>query len=549
MAGAVDGFQRFSATLNDGDTTYYAIFDPGALAWEVGSGTWSASANALARTTVLASSIGGGAVALAGNPGTQVWQDMPASELLALINGAGSQGATGATGPAGATGSTGATGAGTTGATGASGPGGATGATGASGAGEYFAQAVHTDGTVYLSRAATLSGVADSFYGVLSGWFFLDTTGIGETVILGDTPNVPFSMFNSDHGHDGKLFLSDAAIVNNILLFYGPVFPPGFPTAEPGWVHLLFAWNTDFAAGSRLTATYINGVLATQVQGEAGVAFQVEYTAQASWGVMGNADGGVAGDYSDIQFYPGLNIIAGTAPGTIDPADIANFIAYGRPVDPAQAVAAYGQPALLFSGDMTGFVANQGTGGAFVLTGGTLTDAATSPSQTPGATGPSGPTGPTGATGPTGPVGPTGPTGATGAGTTGPTGATGVAGPTGATGAGVSGVSTTFGTVAWGAGAVAANGTITLAESFAPAAHILSAVWNNGSGGGTIDANVRIAGSSVTGLSAITITTAGTSTASGANAITAGNVVDIVFTGASGTISDGGAISVLGTYD
>ena len=53
----------------------------------------------------------------------------------------------------------------------------------------------------------------------------------------------------------------------------------------------------------------------------------------------------------------------------------------------------------------------------------------------------------------------------------------------------------------------------------------------------------------MTGLSAITITTAGTSTASGANAITAGNIVDIVFTGSSGTISDGGAISVLGTYD
>ena len=85
MHGAVAGFQSFAATLSDGDTTYYALLDPVALAWEVGLGTWSASGNALTRTTVLASSIGGGAISLAGNAGTQVWQDMPASMLATLI--------------------------------------------------------------------------------------------------------------------------------------------------------------------------------------------------------------------------------------------------------------------------------------------------------------------------------------------------------------------------------------------------------------------------------------------------------------------------------
>ena len=57
LAGAVTGYQSFSSAIGDGNTTYYTIAN--AYQWEVGLGTYSASGNTLARTTVLASSTGG----------------------------------------------------------------------------------------------------------------------------------------------------------------------------------------------------------------------------------------------------------------------------------------------------------------------------------------------------------------------------------------------------------------------------------------------------------------------------------------------------------
>jgi len=63
LAGAVEGFQSFSA-VGDGNTTFYSVVhQDGAVGeWEVGIGTYTASGTTLARTTVLQSSNGGAAV-------------------------------------------------------------------------------------------------------------------------------------------------------------------------------------------------------------------------------------------------------------------------------------------------------------------------------------------------------------------------------------------------------------------------------------------------------------------------------------------------------
>ena len=55
LAGAVSGFQSFSA-IGNGNTTYYAIV--GGTEWEVGIGTYTSSGTTLSRDTVLASSTG-----------------------------------------------------------------------------------------------------------------------------------------------------------------------------------------------------------------------------------------------------------------------------------------------------------------------------------------------------------------------------------------------------------------------------------------------------------------------------------------------------------
>ena len=81
LAGAVEGFQTFSAVLSDTDTTYYAISHRDADEWEVGLGTYSSGT--LARTTILESSAGGSAVSF--TAGTKdVFITLPGEKAVAL---------------------------------------------------------------------------------------------------------------------------------------------------------------------------------------------------------------------------------------------------------------------------------------------------------------------------------------------------------------------------------------------------------------------------------------------------------------------------------
>ena len=56
LAGAVPGYQTFSSSIGNGNTTFYTIYDNTAQDWEVGIGT--VGAGTLARTTVLSNSLG-----------------------------------------------------------------------------------------------------------------------------------------------------------------------------------------------------------------------------------------------------------------------------------------------------------------------------------------------------------------------------------------------------------------------------------------------------------------------------------------------------------
>lgn len=58
LAGAVTGFQSFSA-IGNGNTTFYTIAGQGTNEWEVGIGTYTSSGTTLSRDTVLASSNSG----------------------------------------------------------------------------------------------------------------------------------------------------------------------------------------------------------------------------------------------------------------------------------------------------------------------------------------------------------------------------------------------------------------------------------------------------------------------------------------------------------
>lgn len=80
LAGAVTGFQTFSAVGN-GNTTYYTIAGQGNSEWEVGIGTYTSSGTTLSRTTVLSSSNSGSLVNF--SAGTKdVFCDYPAGRAV-----------------------------------------------------------------------------------------------------------------------------------------------------------------------------------------------------------------------------------------------------------------------------------------------------------------------------------------------------------------------------------------------------------------------------------------------------------------------------------
>jgi hypothetical protein len=80
LAGAVSGYQSFSA-IGNGNTTYYTISHQTAAEWEVGIGTYTSSGTTLSRDTVLASSSGGAKVNF--SAGTKnVFCDYPAGKAI-----------------------------------------------------------------------------------------------------------------------------------------------------------------------------------------------------------------------------------------------------------------------------------------------------------------------------------------------------------------------------------------------------------------------------------------------------------------------------------
>lgn len=83
LNGSIPGYQTFAA-VGDGSTTYYAATD--GIGWEVGQGTYTASARSLSRDTILASSNGGNAVNWLATP-KSVWVDFPASIAQIYANG------------------------------------------------------------------------------------------------------------------------------------------------------------------------------------------------------------------------------------------------------------------------------------------------------------------------------------------------------------------------------------------------------------------------------------------------------------------------------
>ena len=83
FAGAVDGFQTFSAGIGNSNTTYYAISINSENEWEVGRGTLNGDSSTLTRTEVLESSNSDSAVDFSAGS-KEVFCTLPAEKAVYL---------------------------------------------------------------------------------------------------------------------------------------------------------------------------------------------------------------------------------------------------------------------------------------------------------------------------------------------------------------------------------------------------------------------------------------------------------------------------------
>jgi hypothetical protein len=229
----------------------------------------------------------------------------------------------------------------------------------------YHADAVHFDGTAFMSRGAALTGMSGNYSQcIISHWFKQDNA----------QGTIGFS-------RDGGLFShgvkgngnSPAASVNFYDAdFNGDTVDCNVAGSTDVWHHVLIAYDANNHAGCK---GFFDGVDVTSAgffnTGSATLTGETNYFMMDTNGI-----GGTVADLA--QYY----IAFGQWIDLSNPLNVAKYIAGGKPVDlGADGSTPTGTaPTVFFDGDATEFPTNKGTGGAFTLTG-SLTNASTSPSD------------------------------------------------------------------------------------------------------------------------------------------------------------------------
>jgi hypothetical protein len=239
----------------------------------------------------------------------------------------------------------------------------------AGGADAYSAPAVHFDQTTLIVRASALSG-SDSPAGIISTWVKF-AGNFNAILFLNNDVTFSYRLLPSE-----MLFVLEAAPEDFNSYVYGEADLSGTTLTE--WFHFLVSWDFNFAPASRRVAVYINDApVSFGFVEDAGAAFSPWLIGPTDQEVFGRSVSPFLGDFADYGMWLGSGIAE--ADNTITEVNRRKFIsAAGKPVDPSNWPAS---PLLKFSGDAASFATNQGSGGAFTVSAGALTDAGTSPSD------------------------------------------------------------------------------------------------------------------------------------------------------------------------
>ncbi len=253
---------------------------------------------------------------------------------------------------------------------------------GGGGGGSYLAKAVHFDSGAYLSTSAlsgiggvtTFSTVGWVKYSVLTDTVFFwvvdpENNYLSYTII--EKAGNPAEHFDAVFSNSD--FSSNYELVGANGDLSSTVPPIGF------WYCFISSANVNFSTGNKLGRVYASDTDVSGPVNDAQAAFSIALSGLPFFVGNDTFSPTASFDMADLRIMPGVSLLDGG--GDIPLATRRLFIdATGKPVDPAVATAALGAPCILFSGDHTTFPVNQGTGGAFTLTG-ALTDASTSPSD------------------------------------------------------------------------------------------------------------------------------------------------------------------------
>ena len=235
----------------------------------------------------------------------------------------------------------------------------------------YVADATDFDGsTANMSKASDLTGNSDSSQGAFNSWFRIDggdgttrdikrSSANGCNISLNSANKFTFDLFDTT----GAKFLqfTSSAIV-----------------ASSSWVNVQAAWDTNFTNGNRLSHLYIDGVSDITISGEAGNAFNVNYT-DTTHGLFHDTatnnrfNGCVSELYINYGTYIDLSVAGNRALFRRSSGKPANLGLTG-------AAPTGTSPIMYFRDPASTFGVNSGTGGDFTVTG-VLTTASTSPSD------------------------------------------------------------------------------------------------------------------------------------------------------------------------
>ena len=243
---------------------------------------------------------------------------------------------------------------------------------GSGGGGGYHADAVHFDGSTYISTGS-LTAANNAFF---SFSFWTKAEDNADIVYVSD----PSGSYNN-YGE-----IATGAFPDSVTNFFLGDGTSQLLTAtdnydESLWTHFIGSFDVGHDGNNKVGVIYINDVFhVSGGSGGSGPAFNLAFNALPFFlGDDGFGDPFI-GDMADVRIMPGVSLLDGG--GDIPLATRRLFIdGSGKPVDPSVATATLGAPgAILFSGNASTFATNQGTGGIFTTTG-TLTNASTSPSD------------------------------------------------------------------------------------------------------------------------------------------------------------------------